>query len=224
MQALGEIDRRLSNLLRYGTIASLDEANALVTVDLGDCVTAPLPWFAPRAGGDREWHAPEVGEQVMVLSPSGELAHGVVLPAIFQDAHPANGNSKDVHRVTYSDGTVEEYNRSTHAYLLNLPASGTITLQVGATSLVMTNAGTTLTTPAFEHSGTSATFDGTALVKQLLSFNNGIAGSKGSASSGAAISGGLNVTGGDVNADGYGLKTHHHTAQGATAPTTAAQP
>lgn len=210
-QALGEIDRRLSNLLRYGTIAALDEAHALVTVDIGDCTTDWLPWFAGRAGGDRSWWAPEVGEQVMILSPSGELAHGTVLPAIYQDNHPANANSKDVRRVTHADGAVEEYNRTTHAYTLNVPAGGSITLKVGATTLVMQDSGTVLTTPSLRHTGDSATFDGTATITKLLSFLNGLAGQKGTATSAATIQGGMAVTGGDVTADGIGLKAHHHT-------------
>jgi phage baseplate assembly protein V len=120
-----ETDRRLGNLVRIGTVAQLNAAQALVTVDLGDLVTDWLPWIAARAGGNRHWAAPEPGEQVLVLSPSGELAQGIVLPAIYQDAFPANAASADIERTTYGDGSTVEYNRAAHRLTVNVGA-GTV--------------------------------------------------------------------------------------------------
>ena len=45
-----------------------------------------------RAGADREWDPPTIGEQVVLLSPSGNLAQGVVLTGLFSDLIPANGD------------------------------------------------------------------------------------------------------------------------------------
>ena len=63
--------------------------------------------------------------------------------------------------------------------------------------------------------------DGATTVTQLLTWQAGASGIGGS--SGNSISGGMTVTGGDVVVNGIGVNSHHHTAQGATAPTTAAQ-
>lgn len=114
-----ELDRRLANLIRIGEVCALDAAAALVQVDLGEQVTDWLPWVTGRAGGNRTWHAPEVGEQVLVLSPSGELNQGVVLPALYQDAHPANAATPDIERTTYADGSVVEYDRAAHRLTVN---------------------------------------------------------------------------------------------------------
>lgn len=190
MQVLGEIDRRLANLLRYGTIAALDAANARVTVNLDDCTTDWLPWFAARAGGDRSWWAPEVGEQVMVLSPSGELSHGCVLPAIFQDAHPANGNSKDLHRVTFSDGTVVTYDRAGHALTVDASASnGSVTVNTG-TGNVTVNCN-----QATVHAVSSVTLD-TPVTNCTGNLNvTGLTTTGGLTSLGTAGGGGATITG-----------------------------
>jgi phage baseplate assembly protein V len=113
-----ELERRLNNLLRLGTVASLDAGAARVTVRSGDLLTAPLPWFTRRAGPDRDWWAPEAGEQVMILAPAGELTQGVVLPAIYRGDYPAPAATADKRRVEFLDGAFAEYDR----------ASGTLTV------------------------------------------------------------------------------------------------
>jgi phage baseplate assembly protein V len=135
---LAEIDRRLANLIRLGTIAQLDEAKALVTVQVGTMETDWLPWRVSRAGGNVAWHAPEVGEQVILLAPSGDLGQAVVLGSLYQTAHPANANTKDVQRMTYQDGTVVEYDRAEHQLKVDASAaSGTVLVNVGGGHVIV---------------------------------------------------------------------------------------
>ena len=73
-----EIVRRLENVVRLGTVAEVRyETPARCRIKTGDLVTDWLPWTTARAGGDRSWWAPEVGEQVIVLSPGGNTGAGV---------------------------------------------------------------------------------------------------------------------------------------------------
>jgi len=123
-----ELDRRLANLIRLGRIAQADYAGAKVRVNIGDILTGWLPWLTGRASSDKSWHAPEVGEQVLVLSPSGEFNQGVVLAGVFQTAYPAPVDSVDKHHVTYADGAVIEYDRAAHHLKAVLPAGGTLEL------------------------------------------------------------------------------------------------
>lgn len=136
-QALSELDRRLANILRVGTIAELDQANARVKVDCGDFTTDWLPWSTPAAGGDRVWTTPDIGEQVMVMSPSGEMAQGVVGPSMFQDASPENGNDQKDRRTTYKDGTVIEYDRDAHVLNATLNPAGTMNVTIGSAKIEM---------------------------------------------------------------------------------------
>jgi len=74
------------------------------------------------------WHAPEVGEQVVVLSPSGELNQGVVLAGLFQTAHPHPVNTPEKQHILYKDGAVIEYDRELHHLKAILPAGATTEL------------------------------------------------------------------------------------------------
>jgi len=125
---LTELDRRLSNLIRFGTIAQADYATAKVRVKAGDILTDWLPWMTQRAGGDISWHAPEVGEQVVILSPSGELNQGVVMAGLFQTAHPQPVNTPEKQHTLYKDGAVFEYDRQAHHLKAVLPAGATVEL------------------------------------------------------------------------------------------------
>ncbi|MGB0503824.1 MAG: phage baseplate assembly protein V, partial [Thalassolituus sp.] len=87
-----------------------------------------LPMLTQRAGSDLSWWPLEVGEQVVVLSPSGDLAQGIVLGALNQLAFPSIGNSEDSHKQAYADGAVIEYNRKSHHLSATLPSGATTTL------------------------------------------------------------------------------------------------
>lgn len=118
---IAELNRRLGNLLKIGRIEETDYSGVipLCRVRVGDLLTGWLPMLALRAGPDNCWWVLEVDEQVVVLSPSGDPAQGIVLGAINQQRFPAQGDHPDVHRVVYADGAVVEYNRRTHEMTLH---------------------------------------------------------------------------------------------------------
>lgn len=128
MNEIAQLNRLLENLVRLGTIAEVNHQAARVKVQSGRLLTGWLPWVAPRAGTDREWNPPTVGEQVVLLSPSGQTANGVVLVGLFSDGHPANGDRANLHRYTYADGAVIEYDSAAHHLRAILPAGGSTEL------------------------------------------------------------------------------------------------
>jgi phage baseplate assembly protein V len=109
-----DLARRLSSTLRLGTVADADYEKARVRITIGKVKTGWLPWVTLRAGSDITWWAPELGEQVLVLAPCGNLAQAVVLAALYQDAHPAPAASADVSTMQWKDGTTVIYNRAAH--------------------------------------------------------------------------------------------------------------
>ena len=127
---IGELERRLSNTIRPGTVLEADYEKARIRVTMGDNTSAWLPWLTSRAGEDRTWHAPEVGEQVIVMAPGGELSAGYVMPGVYKNDYPANGDKPEISRTTYKDGAILEYDREAHAHLLQLP-EGSATVKVG---------------------------------------------------------------------------------------------
>lgn len=149
--ALPDMERRLANSIRLGAIMAVDLAKRRVRVKSGEIETTWLAWPAGRAGtGKRRWDPPEVGEQVVMLSPSGDMRQAVVLPGVYQDAHDAPSSSGDKDHVTYGDGTVIEYDRGSHTLVADLGASkiladrNKIELTIGSTKLTLTASGATL--------------------------------------------------------------------------------
>ncbi|MHC3749328.1 phage baseplate assembly protein V [Stutzerimonas stutzeri] len=134
---IAEITRLLENIVRFGTIAAVQMQPPRVKVKSGNIATTWLPWLNLRAGADREWDPPTIGEQVVLLSPSGNLAQGVVLTGLFSDLIPANGEREGLHRRTYRDGAVIEYDsiakhlRATLPGTAEINATGDITITSG---------------------------------------------------------------------------------------------
>lgn len=116
--------RRLENLIRLGTIAAVDHQAARCTVSTGGLSVPNLPWLALRAGGSSDWDPPTVGEQCILLSPSGEPAQGVALVGLYSQQRPAPSNSATVRRRKYPDGAVIDYDHATHTLSATLPAGG----------------------------------------------------------------------------------------------------
>lgn len=200
-----EIDRLLANMIRVGVVDQLDEANARVKMKVGGLTTDWLPWGESRAGATRTWSAPRPGEQRLVFSPYGDTSQAIIGPAIYQDDHPAPATSKDKETTVYPDGSTVEYNSASNTLTVTVAATGNVIINC-KNATVNAETKVELVTPLV-HCTQALTVDG------LITGH-----------AGAAIDGGnVVVTGGDVKADTIGLKTHHHTAQGATAPTTAAQ-
>lgn len=134
---LSELMRKVANLVRVGTVETVDYPKAVARVRFGDIVTHWLPWTVERAGNDRTWWAPEPGEQVVVVSPDGDLSQGVISGSLYRAAHSAPAESVDVARVVYSDGCVIEYDRAAHKLTANVPgdvdvtASGNVEVTAG---------------------------------------------------------------------------------------------
>lgn len=223
--ALSDLERRVANMIRIGKVSALDAAAGRVRVAVAGTNTTWLPWLVQRAGGDRSWWAPEVGEQVVVLSPGGDLTQAVVAPSIYQAAHAAPGDVATVQRTTYADGTVVEYDRAAHK--LKVDCVGSVDVKTATSVLI--DAQTTVTIKAATSVLVDAplsTFTGAVIVQGLLTYQAGMAGSGGGGAA-ASITGNVNVTGGNVAVAGGGmtasgdvvagtvhLKTHVHPENG----------
>jgi phage baseplate assembly protein V len=173
----------LVNLIRYGTVRSVDTGHARVTVAVGDLTTKPIPWIAPRAGTTRTWSPPSPGEQVLVLAPGGNLGAAVALTGIFYDAHsiPAEGTADNV-LLAFGDGAVLLYDHAAHLLKGMLPAGGRVEL----------------TAPGGFHLVGDVGVDGTLHVTQAATFDHTIHASQ-------DISSDADVKAGDIS-----LRQHPH--------------
>lgn len=189
-----DIIRRLENLIRIGTVASVDHANARCTVDCVGIMTAPLPWITARAGTDRTWDAPTVGEQVLVFAPGGEMMQAVVLMGLYHDGRPAPATQPNIKTRHFEDGCTITYDTNAHALSAILPSGGT--------AVITANGGITLNG------------DTTVNGNVKISGNQSVSGSM-------SAKGNIS-TPSDVSAAGISLKAHRHREQGDGAMTSGA--
>lgn len=120
--------RQKGNLIRLGTVAELDMANALCRVQTGELTTDWIPWIVPRVGTTIEWSAPSMGEQGVVLCPDGDTSGAVFLRGLYSNACPAPSQDAGSHLVRFADGTQLDYNTTQHALTATLCSGGTATL------------------------------------------------------------------------------------------------
>lgn len=131
-----ELDRRLAALIQAGTIAEVDHAAARCRIQVGQWVSALLPWHSLGAGEVRHWRAPSLGEQALLIAPSGEPAGGFVLPGFYADQHgQAPDERPKVAAWRMPDGCVMEYDWEAGALKVDgcktvaVTSSGAVTLK-----------------------------------------------------------------------------------------------
>lgn len=125
---VAELERRLSNVARMGVVQEVDLAAARVRVAMGTLLTGWIPWLTQGAGGGSiSWRPPTNGEQVMVLSPSGDMAQGVAIPAVYRATYAPPSNQATKHITVYEDGTSVEYDLAAHK--LKAVVAGTVEVE-----------------------------------------------------------------------------------------------
>lgn len=111
LRRIPEIERMIRNIIRYGKVLEVDAAKGLVRmVDDGGGEGQKLetdwrPW-GETGGGIKTWRPPTVGQAVMMISPSGNLAHGIVFSAAFSDENKAPSDKGDEIKETIGASSV----------------------------------------------------------------------------------------------------------------------
>jgi phage baseplate assembly protein V len=148
-----DILRQLANLIRFGTVQSV--AGKHIRVQIGGLLTRPIRWVSARAGKTASWSPPDLGEQVMVLSPNGDIGAAVAIGGIFCDANDIpEAATADTVLIAFRDGAVLLYDQGIHLLKGTLPDGGRVEI----------------TAPAgFKFSG-NVDIDGTFKVSQAATF------------------------------------------------------
>ncbi len=113
--------------LTYGRIASVDLKAGRIIVDLGDVQTQPVRWFTGGSGKTRVWSRPQIGEQVILLAPGGDIAGAVALRGLDCDAFPPIADeAREI--VDFGDGAILSYDPNAHILAVVLPAGATVSI------------------------------------------------------------------------------------------------
>lgn len=126
--------RRLESLVRTGTVFDVDHAAAKIRVRSGGILTDWIPWQAGQTAGVRQWSPPKVGEQVTMLSPSGETGAAVALCGLYSDANPPPSSSPYTVHLVYPDGAEIIYDHAAG----ELTASGIKTVNLTCETVNLT--------------------------------------------------------------------------------------
>jgi len=229
---IAELDRRLANIVRVGTVVAFRAGAVdgsqipMVQVDLGDLTTDWLPVAMARAGGNGSYDTPEVGEQVLLFAPSGELANAYVMGSIPQTSKPAKFTDQDKTGYAWADGAFQTYDRAGHHYALDIPSAGDFTLHVGAATLVLKNGEitatigsttlkledgkSTLTTNELDVNSALSKFSGNVQVAGGVTVGGGLAVTGTSTLTGSVTSSGSMTATAVQTSGGITLGSHHH--------------
>ncbi|MBZ6528953.1 phage baseplate assembly protein V [Acinetobacter nosocomialis] len=192
-----DINRRLENLIRFGKIKTVNPSKPipLVTVDLDDIVTPEIRFFNARSGDDSNWDPPSLDEEVMVISPCGEIGPtSVVFCGLYNNEHPAPSDDLNQKIRVFADGCIIAYDISAHQLSAILPSGGKAI--VTADGGITVNGDTTINGNLQINGSTVITGNNTVGGSQLV---------QGSSHSTGAFS-----TEADVKAGSISLKAHKH--------------
>ena len=138
--AAAQADRMLAGLVIPCYVVGVDLAAARVRVsDGGDWTSAWVRWHAQAAGKARHWRAPSIGEQGVLVSPSGEPAQGTFVPGLYGNAGAPPDNRDHVEVWRFDDGGSLVYDWVANSYTIKLP-TGTVNIEVGSSKAVITDA------------------------------------------------------------------------------------
>ena len=136
-------DRMIAGLILPCCVVGVDLAAGLVRVSDGaGWTSAWLRWHSQAAGKARHWRAPSLGEQGVLISPSGEPAQGTFVPGLYGNAGSQPDNRDHVEVWRFEDGGSLVYDWQAKSYSISLP-SGTVSIQVGASSAQVTDSSIT---------------------------------------------------------------------------------
>lgn len=135
-----DIERRLQSFVNRGIVTQVDCAAARCRVQIDGLETDWLKFNAARLGNVKIWNPPSVGEQVLVISETGELETALVTSAFDYDEQPMPSANPDTIEMHCKDGAAFIYNHATHALSVSLPDDSTTKisssrLQISATDV-----------------------------------------------------------------------------------------
>ena len=114
-----EMHRQMQNLIKFGTIKEIDHKKARVKVATGKVITNWIPWIT-TAGSIKVWNPLSIGEQVLVISQSGDHSVGVAIPSIYQNKFSSPSDKENVIKLELSNKTSIEFDKDSDEFLLKI--------------------------------------------------------------------------------------------------------
>lgn len=132
-----DLFRRIENLISIGTISQIDHARNLGRIKIGELSTDFLPLPASIGHNFIAASPAAIGTQVVLLSPSGDLAQGVIVSYIYSNELPNPVSNSETDLIQFKDGSKIAYNSATSTLdiiasdVLKINIAGNASLTVG---------------------------------------------------------------------------------------------
>lgn len=126
---VAELQRKLVGMIQITTITSVDHASKKLRVRLGADESAELPWPATVGRNFVAWKPLRVGQQVILFSPSGDPAQGVIIGDLYSQAIDAPSTNEVVDLIQFNNGNLIEHNMTTGKFRIvgDIELDGTLT-------------------------------------------------------------------------------------------------
>lgn len=98
-----ETQRRLHNIATIGTVSQIDTERAMMRLQVGEILTDWLAMPAMFAGRVSVWRTPSVGEQFLLISPSGDLGGAIPVISLYSNHFPAPSDDPDKLVIRFND-------------------------------------------------------------------------------------------------------------------------
>ena len=136
-----EHDRRMADLICLGRIEDVDHDNKRLRVR-SKTLSGWLPWPAELGRNYRRWRPLAVGQQVILASPSGDLAQAVIVGMLYTHALDTPSKDPDTDVIEFTNGARLSHHagsgdmRLTCQGNLSIEVTGTLTLTAGGHRLI----------------------------------------------------------------------------------------
>lgn len=146
---LAALERRVDGLLRLAVVESVDPAAGTAVLSAGDGFSSPPVPYA-QSGGPFKGHVPPgEGQQMLLLSPGGDLRSGVAIPAGFGGSHASPGDNAEANVFTFGGVRMEVKGDA----LVARVGGGTVTIT--GSEITLDGLSLTINGPAVTHGGTN---------------------------------------------------------------------
>jgi phage baseplate assembly protein V len=126
-----EVGSSRSSMFRIGEVSSIDPASATARVVFDDdnsLVSGALQVMQWNTWANKDFHMPDVGEDVLCLFLESGVEEGFILGAVYAGEVTPPESSGDKRTVVFKDGSRFSFDRS----------SSTLSITIGATSVELT--------------------------------------------------------------------------------------
>lgn len=143
-----EIERRQDGMVKQGTVAEVDPKAGTVRIRYGGTdeepfLSPPIP-YTQTAGALKVHAPPSVGQQMTVISGSGDFRQGLAVPMTWSDANKSPSEKGDENVITFGALTIEARGDE---LVVKIPR---LLIECGGTTLELSGAGLRAVAPDYD--------------------------------------------------------------------------